>query len=242
MKKLSFPFAVFAFAGFLAFPVLAAENAPGALSKNPVSDSKPAVLNAPAVSQAGPVAETSPAQPAKPILPVPATTLSPAKPVPPVPAKPEPAVKMGFVDMVKIANESAPGKAAYADLKARSGKFKSQIEAKKKQLEKERADIEAKLQTLTPQQRNTKAKQFQKKLEDLQKFAEKGQKELQNREADLLGKLYKSIEKSAGDYGKANGLAAIVTKKDLLYLDEKVDIKEITAEIIKLVDAGQAKK
>jgi len=144
--------------------------------------------------------------------------------------------------MVKIANESVPGKAAYADIKARTAKVKSRVEAKKKQLEKEKAEIEASIQSLTPQQRNAKAKGFQKKLEDFQKFVEKSQKELEARESELLGNLYKSIEKSANDYGKANGLVVIVSRKELLYVGENVDIKDITDEITRAVNTGEHKK
>jgi outer membrane protein len=98
------------------------------------------------------------------------------------------------------------------------------------------------MQTLTPQQRNAKAKGFQKKLEDFQKFVEKAQKELETREAELLGKLYRSIEKSANDYGKANGYAAIVAKKELLYVGENANVKDITDEITRMVNTEQQKK
>lgn len=255
MRKVSALFASFILAGFLALPVIAAETAPATEQKpaaqgsrtvvqpNPVTPgSQTAAQSAAAVSQDKAAGEAAPTAPAKPILPVPATSVNTVKPVSPVSVKPVPAVKIGFVDMVRIANESAPGKAAYADIKARTAKFKSRIEAKKKQLEKEKAAIEAKIQTLTPQERNAKAKAFQKKLEDFQKFVEKAQKELEARESELLGKLYKSIENSANEYGKANGLAVVVTKKDLLYVGANVDVKDITGEIAGMVSKEREKK
>jgi outer membrane protein len=158
------------------------------------------------------------------------------------PAEAAPAVKIGYVDMAKVASDSAPGKSATADMKARAGKLRSQIEAKQKQLEKEKSDIEAKIQTLTPQQRTAKAKEFQKKLEEFQKFVEKAQKEMQTRESELLGKLFKTIEAAAGSYGKANGFAAVVARNDILFVGDDVETVDVTAEIIKAVDAGHNKK
>jgi len=57
-----------------------------------------------------------------------------------------------------------------------------------------------------------------------------------------LGDLYKSVEKAAGDYGKNNGFAAVVMKKELLYSAENVEIKDLTAEIIKLAESPRVKK
>ncbi len=258
MKKTTTVFAVLAFAGFMALPVHAAETSPAVQPKPAASSAQSTAQTtaqpSPATSASQPAVQTprastinqgtggsAPAVPAKPILPVTATPANTANQAPTVPAKSEPAVKIGFVDMVKIANESVPGKAAYADIKARTTKVKSRVEAKKKQLEKEKTEIEASIQSLTPQQRNAKAKGFQKKLEDFQKFVEKAQKELEARESELLGKLYKSIEKSANDYGKANGLAVIVSRKELLYIGENVNVKDITDEITKAVNTEQQK-
>ncbi len=218
MRKIVILLAAIALAGLPAFPAVAAETAPIVQPKAATPETKPP-------------GETVPASPA-----------TPAQPVRVPPTRPAQAVKIGFVDMSRVAGESVPGKAAAGNVKARSGKFRSQIETRQKQLEKQKADIEAQMQTLTPEQRTAKAKEFQKKLGDFQKFVEKAQKDLQTREAELLGKLYKAIEKSAGDYGQANGFAAVVAKKELLYLGDNVEVKDVTDEIIKMVNEGQGKK
>ncbi|HKZ17410.1 MAG TPA: OmpH family outer membrane protein, partial [Geobacteraceae bacterium] len=84
--------------------------------------------------------------------------------------------------------------------------------------------------------------EFQKKLEEFQKFVQKAQKELQTRESELLGKLFKTIETSAGEYGKANGFAAVVVKHDILFVGDEVEVVDLTNEIIKKVDAEHVKK
>jgi outer membrane protein len=214
MKKALYIFIVLA--SFAALPVHAGETGPSPAAVTP---------------------QTTPAGDKLPAAPLPQVSSPPAPP-----ARSAMGVKIGYVDMPRVAKDSAPGKAATADMKARTAKLRGQVEAKQKQLEKQKADIEAKLPTMTPQQRAAKAKEFQKKLEEFQKFVEKGQKELQGKEAELLGKLFKEIEKSSGDYGKANGFAAVVVKHDILFVGDGVEIVDLTDEIIKMTGSGAVKK
>jgi len=146
------------------------------------------------------------------------------------------ALTVGFVDMAKVASDSVPGKAAAAEMKSRSARLRNQIKSREKQLSKQKADIEATLPSLSPAQRETKAKEFQKKVEAFQKFVQNGGKELEKRQEQLLSRLYQSTQKAAGDLAKANGYAAVVIKKELLYLSDTVNIKDLTDETIKLLD------
>lgn len=163
-------------------------------------------------------------------------------PAPALPVTTEQKIKIGFIDMAKVASDSSPGKAAYAKIKAKTGNYQKQIKSKERQLQKQKAAIEAQLPSLQPSQRAAKAKDFQKKLESFQKFLEKAEKDVRTKEAELLKELYQSVEKSAGDYGKANGFAAIVMRKDLLFVGNTVDIQDLTAEIIKQLDGTSTKK
>jgi outer membrane protein len=218
MKKFIILLAGMALVGLPCLPVFAVE-AP------PVIQQKPEVLQ----SRPTPGA-------------LPAGTEAPMRPVSVFTAKPGQAAKVGYVDMTRVAADSVPGKAAAAEIKSRAGKIRSQIEAKQKQLEKQRAELETRMQTFTPKQREAKAKEFKKKIEDFQKFVQNAQKDLQTREGALLEKLYKSIEKAAGEYGKANGFTAVTAKKDLLYIEDNVEVTDITNEVVKMVNAEQEKK
>jgi len=157
---------------------------------------------------------------------------------PPAASKP---VKIGFADIIRVAAESKQGKEAQSRIKARSDKLQKQLEAKKKQLEKQKNAIEAKLASLTPQQRAAKAREFEKKVEEFQKAAEAADKELQTLQEDLTKGLYKIIEEAAMVYGADNGLSAIVVKKELLYLGSGVEPQDVTEELVKLVNAREAK-
>lgn len=162
-------------------------------------------------------------------------------PAPALPAKTEQSIKIGSIDMAKIARDSKPGKAIYAEVKAKMEKYQKQIKSKETQLQKQKAAIEAQMPSLTPTQRAAKAKEFQKKLESFQGYIQNAEKDVRAREAELLKKLYQSVEKSAGDYGKINGYAAIVMNKELLYTGSNVVVQDLTTETIKAINGNQGK-
>jgi len=54
--------------------------------------------------------------------------------------------------------------------------------------------------------------------------------------------LYEAIEQAAVEHGKANIFAAIVVKKELLYVGSSVDAQDVTDALIKTLNqAGQKK-
>lgn len=150
------------------------------------------------------------------------------------PAKP--AVRMGHVDLMRISSDSEKGKAGQAQLAALRKKLQGQLETRRKQLDKQKAAIEATLKTMTAQQREAKGKAFQKKVEEFQKFGLNAEKELQEQQEELSSKLFKAIEQASTEFGKANGLALVVVKRELLYLGSGVDAQDVTDEVIKLID------
>ena len=65
---------------------------------------------------------------------------------------------------------------------------------------------------------------------------------LQAESGDLARSLFGEIEKVVTDYGKANGFAAIVAKKELLYQGSIVTVQDVTEDILKLVNEKGQKK
>lgn len=233
MNKLFKFLAVSAISTMFALPCLAADT-PAADVKEPnpaltVTQPEGTGVTAPAATTA-PDGTTAPAAPAADA----AATATPAPKAPaagPLGPRREKSFKVGIVDLARIASESKDGKAASASLKARSAKLKSKIEARQKQLEKEKNAIQAQLPMMSPQAREAKAKEFQKKLEDFQKLLRSSDEELQREEAKLTAEVYKDIKKSADSYGKANGFAAIVERKGLLFMEAGVNQTDLTDEI-----------
>ncbi len=151
-------------------------------------------------------------------------------------------VRIGYADMARISSESELGKSSHAQVKQRQKKLEGQIIARRKQLDRQKKNLEAKMPEYTPQQREAKAKGFQKRVEAFQKFAMSAEKELQQLQERLSKALYESIETAAVEYGRANSLALVVVKRDLLYLASGVDAQDVSAGIVKLMDEKTAKK
>ena len=152
------------------------------------------------------------------------------------------ATSLGHVDLARIAAESETGKAGQAQIGDLKKKLQGQLETKRKQLDKQKVAIEAKLKTFTAAQREAKGKEFQKKVEEFQKFGLNAEKELQARQEEFSGKLFKAIEQASAELGKAKGLALVVIKRELLYLSNVVDAQDVTDEVIKRIDGKESKK
>jgi len=179
-----------------------------------------------------PVAETTPNKP----VPV----IAESKPSPPPVARQS--AKIGYVDVQRILKESMLGKKIETKLKALRDKLLGQVEIKRKQLEKQRAMLEAKLPTLSPEQKKSKAKSFQKSVDEFQKYAKKLEEELYTSQGSESRGLSDETEQVAAIYGKANNYAAIVVKKELLYVGDTVDAQDVTDMLIKALDEETLKK
>jgi outer membrane protein len=196
-----------------------------------VSEAKPAAP-APATTSAAP-AVAAPA----PVLAAPAVTVLPDTAA----AAKEP-VKIGYVDMAQIAAETDSGKAAAATLKTKSQKLGARIEAKQKQLEKQKEAIQAKIATLSPKEREAKSKEFQKKVEEYQKLVRTSDKEMQALQEKLTSDIYAAIKKAATAYGKSHGFAAVLAKKDLLYMADIPEPKDLTEELTEILNKNTPAK
>ena len=158
------------------------------------------------------------------------------------PAAVSPTTRIGSVDFARIGTESERGKKLKALLTAKKDKLQGKLDGKKKQLEKLKTSLEAKIATLSQPQREAKAKEFQKKVEEFQKLAQSSEEELVGLQDKESKALFEAIEEAATAYGKANGFAAIVIKKELLYVGSSVEAQDVTEALIKALDqAGQKK-
>lgn len=178
---------------------------------------------------------------AKPAVPPPASVTVPVEsPVTAVAASQS--ARIGYVDIARIGSESERGTALKGLLTKKKDALQGKIDVKKKQLEKLKTSIEAKIATMTPAQRRAKSEEFQKKMEEFQKFARASEEELYLLQEKEMKTLYEAIEQAAVTHGKANAFAAIVVKKELLYIGNAVDAKDVTDDLIKVLSLSDQKK
>jgi outer membrane protein len=145
----------------------------------------------------------------------------------------KPAARIGFVDLMKIAEESTIGKASKARFNERSNKIQAQLSAKQKQLEKQKSALEAKLPTLIPDQRGAKIKEYEKKVDEFRAAVKNAEKDIQPLQEELTQSITAQALAACEAYGKENGFSLISVRKDLLYVAAGYETSDITSEIIK---------
>lgn len=147
-------------------------------------------------------------------------------------------MKLGSVDFSKVAQLSASGKKASAAMSALTEKYQEEINSREKALAKLKDTLEGKGKKLTPAQLAAKEKEFKKKVKDYQEFTLKAQEEVRTKEDDYTRQMMTDMEKTIKEYGQANGYTAIVKKTDVVYVDAKTTIKDLSDDILKLLDAA----
>lgn len=169
-------------------------------------------------------------------LPVPAAVVpeSPAAsaPMAVAPAPSEKKFRIGYVDIMKVAGESDAGKVAKSHFEAKADRYKAQIDTRQKMLEKQKANLEAKLPDYTPEQRAAKIKGYEKKVEELRRMLQKADQEMRPMQEELLKEVYAKIESAAQKYGAEKGFAAIIEKRQLLYLGKEISAEDVSEALI----------
>ena len=144
-----------------------------------------------------------------------------------------PVVKIGYADLVKIAEKSDVGKVAKTHFEAKADRLKTQLETKQRLLEKQKATLEAKLPTYSPEQRTAKIKEYERKVEELRKMLIKADQELKPMQEELIKDIYGKIEKVAREYGAQKGYSVLLEKRELLYLGNNVEAEDVTDDLLK---------
>ncbi len=161
------------------------------------------------------------------------------KPVPADTGKTE--VKLGSVDFRKVAVESNAGKKAAALLKEMSGKYQAKLNTKAKELEKMKKSLEENARSLSQAKLQAREKEMQKKFKEYQEFGRNAELELQKKEAELTDQIGERMLKLVKEYGSKNGYIAIVRKDTMMYTDAKYEPKDLTDEVLKLVNEADPK-
>ncbi len=146
-------------------------------------------------------------------------------------------IKLGSVDLRKIAQESDKGKKAAATLKEMADKFQEKLDAKRKELEKMKVDLEKNGAKLTAAKRRAKEKEMQKKIGEFREFGQNAEQELTKKDKELSTQVGEELEKVVRDYGRANGYTVITHKEGVIYNSGDYGVKDLTDDILKFVAA-----
>lgn len=149
--------------------------------------------------------------------------------------------KIGLLNVLHVMAECAEGKQSL-------GEFNKKVDAKRAELEKksgEIQDLQRQLQsqsrTLNDESRAALAKNIENKTTELQRAQDDAQKEFSQMQNEIMNRIGNKMAPIVQKYAKENNFAIVVDSSNqnsqVIYFDPAI---EITAEIIKRVDAGQS--
>jgi len=186
------------------------------------------------VLAAGPVFAQAPAP--APAAPAPA----PAQAAP-APAQPFPqGARVAFINIQRIASESAEGKASTARVKALYDKKVAESSDRQKALAAAQQKLQQGGAVLSDQARAQLEKEVERLQVELQRFTEDGQKEVQGLQQELQTDFQKKLVPVINTVASELGLHLVFSQVDsgLIWGDPGLDL---TAEVIRRFDAATAK-
>ncbi len=151
------------------------------------------------------------------------------------------AERIGYVDMVRVVNESVAGKRARADIEGMVKLKQEQISREEQKLKSLQQALEKEQLTLTDAQKRTKQRDFDKKVQDYQQLAQDTQREIGQKDIEHSRKTLTDIRAVIRDIAQHEKFMLILEKNDqpgMLYAEDGPDL---TDKVIKAYDA-KAKK
>ncbi len=143
-------------------------------------------------------------------------------------------VKLGYVEIQKIFQESKTGQKAIESLKKTRDKFRKLLTAKGKKLEAQKKTLESQAKQMNPLEQEAKGKEFQAKVAEFQESGQKAEKEISKQSEEIKSKLQEQIAKKIKEYGEKNGYTLIAA--ELLYSDGNQKLTDVTDDLIKYLD------
>ncbi|MCI4626545.1 MAG: OmpH family outer membrane protein [Candidatus Magnetoovum sp. WYHC-5] len=144
-------------------------------------------------------------------------------------------LKIGFVDVQKVLNESTKGKRAKADLEQFIKSKQSSIDSKTKEIEGKRDTLKKKATALSDSAKKTEEDDLRKLVSDFRRVASDAQEEVRKKETELTSGILTEIKDIITAIAKDEGYTYILESGMLLYASDKVDL---TDKVIKKVNSG----
>jgi outer membrane protein len=194
------------------------------------------------LSAAPTFAQTPPAQPApKPTTPTAPTTQQPAPaPVPPQPARPFPeGAKVAYINIQRIANESAEGKSATAKVQALVQKKQAETNERNKALQADQQKLAAGASVMSEASRAELEKKIERQNVELQRLTQDAQQEVQELQQQLQNQFQQKLMPIVQQVAATKGIHVLFSAADsgIVWADPGLDI---TADVIKQFDTGGA--
>ena len=150
-------------------------------------------------------------------------------------AAPE-SIRIGAVDMQAVILQSARGQRAQATLKTEFESKQKDLNTQEEEIRKLQADLERQKAVLSQAALREKEEGIQRKIRDIRRTGEDMQRDMQKREAELVGEIQRDIMQVISEYGKERGYSVILERGTgaVWFVGERADL---TKDIIERYNA-----
>lgn len=135
-------------------------------------------------------------------------------------------LKLGYVDLNRVLNESTEGKAARAKLEADGKAKKQKLEMMQNDLKKMKEDLDKQKLILSADAMREKEGQFQQKFLELQKTSMDFEKQFADAEGAAIKPISEKIQRVIQQIGQQEGYALILPKEMALYSPAGSDLTD----------------
>jgi outer membrane protein len=143
-------------------------------------------------------------------------------------------LKIGFVDLQKIIDNSEKGKQIRNEIQKKADELTRQVKALEEEMKAMKADYDKQANVLTSEAKQEKRDELARKELDYQRFIKDSEAELRKAEKRALQELYQDIGKLISEYGKERNYTAIFERQTIVYVSESIDL---TNDIIELYNS-----
>ncbi|UCD70701.1 MAG: OmpH family outer membrane protein [Syntrophobacterales bacterium] len=148
-------------------------------------------------------------------------------------------IKIGYIDIARVLNESEPGKEAKVVMEGEYQKFQNEIAQRQRELKALQETLQKQELMLSEKARKEKEREYQNKLKESKRWAEDRQGELKQKEIELTKAALKDLEATLKKLGEEEKFTLILAKNEtILYISSAIDL---TNRVIQILNSSSEK-
>ena len=140
-------------------------------------------------------------------------------------------IRVGLVNIQIAISKSKAGERARKKFDGDIKKKQAGLAKEQQAIEKMKRNIEKKAMLMKAAERLKMQRDFQRRMTDFERRANDAQEELQVKERQMTGEIFKAILKVVEEIGKSRKFTVILDRSQVLYTDKSIDI---TNDVIQL--------
>jgi len=134
--------------------------------------------------------------------------------------------KIGVIDLQKVLETSAAGKAIQVELKTKNDKMGADLQKKGGEIEKISKRLERESMVMSKEMREEKEREQRIKVNDFKTLQKRYRSELQKLQVELMQQLQTKINAVTQEIGKKEGYLMIMDKRGVIYAPTSVDLTD----------------